>query len=164
MIYHPIVTSFLWKATVRLLPSLRAKVPYGNLIIVRYEDLVKNSEGVVQNICKLLDEEFEKDMLDVTFNNSSIKVNENGIFSSSIGRWRTSLSNEEAYISQLINRKELIYLGYKSEKIQPNFTMFINMFASLPFALLKGIGATKEGRGHIIPYISRRIAGFMNKI
>ena len=162
-IYHPVVTSLLWKSTVRLIPIIKKKVTKGNLMIVKYEDLVLNPMDMICKICKVIGEKFEPEMLEINSNNSSREVQEKGIFSSSIGRWRGLLTSEEAAVAQMITRKELEHLGYKLEKTQANPFKIFSSFATFPFALYKGLDADKELRAPLIPYLFRRITSLLSR-
>ena len=160
-LYHPIITSMLWKSSIRVISIIKSQVSKQNLMIVQYEELVQNSEEVVHKICKFLGEKFEHEMIEVNSNNSSAEVKGDGIFSTSVGRWRKSLSKEEAYVAQWITRKELDSLGYSIEKIHVNLLKFVWVIASFPFALLRGLYASREHRGSLIPYLALRVASFL---
>lgn len=163
-IYHPVITSLLWKSTVRLIPIIKKRVPKENLMIVKYEDLVQNPMDIIYKICKVVGEKFEPEMLEIDSNNSSREVQEKGIFSSSIGRWRGLLTREEAAVAQMIARKELEHLGYKLEKkIEANPFKVFSSFATSPFALYKGLDAGKALRAPLVPYLYRRIISFLSR-
>ncbi|MHA1758051.1 MAG: sulfotransferase family protein [Promethearchaeota archaeon] len=160
-IYHPVVTSLLWKSSMRQISAIRTKMGNDNLMIIKYENLVQNPEEVVYKICKFIGEKFEKRMLEVNSHNSSFQVRDRGIFSSSVGRWRGSLAKEEAYVAQLINRRELESFGYQIEKIQVNLLKVIKIFMSFPFGLWRALKVTKGRRGSLISYIFRRVESFL---
>lgn len=156
-LYHPVVTSLLWKSSMRLIPGIRKNVRKENLKIVPYEELVQRPEAVVRNVCLLLGEEFESSMLDITSNNSSHEISSRGIFKVSVSKWKTDLSPEEIWISQKIAPEELRYINYAIEPVKPNpFKVFWIILCS-PFALLRAIKANKETSGPLIPYLAKRI-------
>lgn len=156
--YHPVVTSLLWKSSMRLIPSIESKVMSDNFMIVKYEELVQKPEEVISKICKVVGEKFEKWMFEVGSHNSSFQVKCKGIFSYSVGRWRRSLGREEAYTAQVMTGKEMQRFGYPIEKIYVNPIKVALIFASLPFALWRALDVGKGKRGPLITYIKRRVA------
>jgi len=125
--------------------------------------VILNPMDMICKICKVIGEKFEPEMLEINSNNSSREVQEKGIFSSSIGRWRGLLTSEEAAVAQMITRKELEHLGYKLEKTQANPFKIFSSFATFPFALYKGLDADKELRAPLIPYLFRRITSLLSR-
>ena len=70
-LYHPVITTMLWKASMRKLRYVEQLVPKENFMIVRYEDLVTKPEKMVSDICNIVEEKFEHQMLNIDTNNSS---------------------------------------------------------------------------------------------
>jgi hypothetical protein len=73
-LYHPIVTSLLWKAAMKQVRVAQALVPLDNLMIIRYEDLATQPEATIKTLCQFLKEPYEEEMLRVEANNSSFKT------------------------------------------------------------------------------------------
>jgi hypothetical protein len=160
-LYHPILTSLLWTASAKQILHLRKLVPPENCLIVRYEKLVANPETVVRDICRFIGEAFEENMLNVEEQNSSFAVQQNGIYSSSVGRWRRALTNEEVYTAQLITKKYLVKLGYATEKLKINPVKLGYIWITLPFALRRAVHANKMIREPLFPYIVRRFSALL---
>ena len=163
-IYHPVVTSLLWRATVKQIPAVRQQVPCSNLLIVRYEDLVRTPEAVARQICGIIGEEFEPQMLAVRENNSSAgssREKATGIFDSSVGRWHSALPSEHAFLGQLVAGKDLHDLGYQEERIEPSLFKVALIFLSFPFALLRGLYANRSKQGALMPYLAKRITSLV---
>jgi len=157
-LYHPVVTSLLWKSSMRQIPIIKSLVPAHNFMILRYEFLVKNPQKAVQEMCAFIEEDYESDMLNVDTHNSSLQSAGTGIFSSSIGTWRSTLSREEAFIAQLINRKELQSLGYFAEEVKVNKLTILRIFLSAPVAAWRALYVNKAMRGSATAYLYRRLA------
>jgi Sulfotransferase family len=157
-LYHPILTSLVWKASARQFVQLKGSMPSTAFKLVRYEDLVENPQKVVRDICDFIGEEFQEDMLNVDAENSSFREGQVGIFSSSVGRWRRLLSNEEAYIAQQITARELAEFGYSPvvPKINPLKVAYI--CATLPLSSWRALHANRALRGPLFPYVARRVA------
>lgn len=156
-LYHPVVTSLLWKSSMRLIPKIRTAVKDENFIIVPYEELVEKPHDVVSKICRTIGEKYESTMLDVTSNNSSHGVASGGIFKASVSKWKTDLSAEEIWVSQKIASKELKDLGYDLKPVNPNFPKLTKIIVGTPAALLRALSANKEHRGSLVPYVIKRI-------
>jgi hypothetical protein len=161
-LYHPIVTALLWKASVQQMARARTMVPAANLLLVRYESLVERPAEAVRQICAFVEEEFEADMLAVDTHNSSFHVQSSGIFSSSVGRWRTQLSHEEVYVAQKLARKELAQLGYAIDKVTVHPGKLARVILTLPYALWRALAANAAMHGPLIPYLLRRAQTFLS--
>jgi Sulfotransferase family len=156
-LYHPVVTSFLWKSSMQQLSLLEDLVPPADRIVVHYEDLVTDPEGTVRNICTTIEEDYEPDMLVVEGHNSSTATDTRGIFSSSVDIWRTELSQEEIVISQNIGGSLLNRLGYDVIPAHAGRLQLFSLWVSTPFALWRALNANKDTRGPLIPYLFKRI-------
>jgi hypothetical protein len=157
-LYHPVVTSLLWKSSMRRIPLIQSEVSAQNLMIVRYEDLVTQPETWVRKMCTFLGEEFEADMLKIESHNSSLQVSGSGIFSTSVGSWRTLLGREEAFIAQWVNGGQLTSFGYQLEPLKINPFKVLWLLLSTPLAVYRALSVNKEMRGgSAIAYMYRRL-------
>lgn len=156
-LYHPVITSVLWKASMRQLPRLKADVPARNHIIVRYEDLVTEPEKTMRRVCETIEEDFETQMLDVQESNSSTGVQQSGIFKTSVGRWRTHLGPAEIAVAQQITACESRDLGYTTATTNASMFAVAALFAQAPFALIRAMRANAHLRGPLIDYLARRV-------
>ncbi|ETX00180.1 MAG: hypothetical protein ETSY1_12135 [Candidatus Entotheonella factor] len=159
-LYHPILTSLLWKAAMKQIRVAQALVPLDNLLIMRYEDLARQPEATIHTLCQFLKEPYEEEMLQVEAHNSSFDVQEQGIFSTSIQRWRQHLDPDHIYIAERMARSELHQLGYPPAHVQPNPLKLLYLTASFPYALCWALHANRSIRGPMLPYLKRRIAAF----
>ena len=64
-LYHPVLTSLVWKSSVGQIAKVKKHVKEGNWILVKYEDLVADPEAKVKAICNCIDEEYEPNMLKI---------------------------------------------------------------------------------------------------
>jgi len=95
-------------------------------------------------------------MLRVEANNSSFKVQQQGIFSTSIQQWKQHLSHEQVYIAERLARPELEQLGYPTAHVWPNPFKLLHITASFPYALCRALHANRGVRGPLLPYLKRR--------
>jgi hypothetical protein len=161
-LYHPVVTSFLWKATAKQIMAVRSRIAPENVMVIPYESLVERPLQVVEKICKAVEVDFENQMLDLNWQNSSFQEQGGGIFSSSVGRWRTGLSEEEVYLAQTIAGKEVQLLGYEIAKTHASASKIMGIIASSPLALWKAFYANRAHRGPVAAYALRRIASLLS--
>ncbi|MGB7951383.1 MAG: sulfotransferase, partial [Candidatus Binatia bacterium] len=157
-LYHPLVTSLLWKSSNKQIPIIETLTPAENIMKVRYESLVTDPRAVVRQMCTFIEEEFEEAMLDVRTHNSSIQVSAEGIFSSSVGGWRQQLTNEEIFIAQEIAGGEFQRLGYEQARVDVEFGKLLFLCATAPFACARALAANRNMTGPLLPYLLRRCA------
>ena len=155
-LYHPIVTSLLWKATVKQIAAGKALIPEGNTLTIQYEALVGNPTETVRDICQFIEEDFDENLLRVGSNNSSFDVQESGIYQTSVGTRRNQLSHEENYIATRIAKKELQQLGYPSTSPAPHLGKLTQVSLTFPYALWRALEANQPNRGPILPYLAQR--------
>lgn len=163
-LFHPVVTSLLWVSTMRRIPIVERQVAPEHMMILRYEDLVREPEAAALRICRLIGEEFEPAMLSVQQNNSSdcsTRTAAGGIYASSVGRWRDSLPPEQAAVAQRIAGKWLTELGYRTESVAANPLRVARLVLTFPFALVRGLYANRSKRGALGPYVARRAASLL---
>ena len=159
-LYHPVITSLQWKSSMRTLIGLKNIVPVENLFVLKYEDLVNNTESFVRSMCKVLRVDYDVDMLNVASQNSSAENHGKGIFDSSVGRWKNGLALEDAYIMQLLSGKEMSELGYKKDVLTVSFLNVFWKFCTAPFAVAKGLYLNRHKRGPIVHYLLSRVKPF----
>lgn len=91
------------------------------VLLVKYEDLVENTEEMLVKICAFIEAEpiegWENYVHHIPesefYNQEYLKRTKEQVFSDSIGRWKTVLAeDEQAFTSQKMEKK-LIALGYK---------------------------------------------------
>jgi hypothetical protein len=157
-LYHPMLTSLLWKAAINQIRVVRALVPLGNLTIMRYEDLASRPEATVHTLCQFLKVAYEEDMLRVEGNNSSFEVQQAGIFSTSMQRWSQHLTHEQVYLAERIAHPQLEQLGYGATHVQPNPLKLLRIVASFPFALSRALYVNRSLRGPMLPYLKQRLS------
>jgi hypothetical protein len=162
-LYHPMITSLLWKSSMRQVAALSHRIPAGNMVISKYEDLVRDPAHAVQRMCACIGEKFEPDMLNISTHNSSDPTRRTGIFTSSVSRWRGRLTNEEAFLAQWLTRNELSGLGYRQARIEISPVKLAAILAASPHALIKALAANKDKRGPLIPYLVKRTAALLSK-
>jgi len=156
-IYNPIITTFLWKLSVRQYLKIKDVVLSGNLYLLKYEDLVNFPEKTTQLLCQFVGESYEPEMLKLKFSNSSFLYNDKGIYKNSISRWRNELSSEEIFISQFIAKNELGKLKYEVLNIGCDPLKVLALLSKAPAAFFKAMSANQEKRSSILLYLLNRI-------
>ena len=160
-LYHPVVTSYLWKSSMKQLPLIEEVVPPTDWIVVRYEDVVADPERAIRAVCTTIGEEFDPNMLAIEGNNSSTATETTGIFTSSVDRWKTGLSQEEIAISQHIAGDLLERLGYEASPVHADGARLFVVWISSPFSLWRALSANRGTRGPLLPYLYRRVGSLL---
>lgn len=125
--YHPILTSKVWNSS--LLYTSRY-LDHSNVKIIKFEDLLSNPEGIVKEICKFVDIDFQHEMLEVPIVGSSTEDDirdEQHIDKSKINKWKEGgLTNGEIYLSQKFSFKMMDKFGYQRMKfsLPPLYSVF----------------------------------------
>jgi hypothetical protein len=153
-LYHPVVTSMFWLMNVRAISH--ALAAHGNSVtLIRYEDLVREPEATARRLCTFLGEDFDPAMLRPGFNNSSLDIQSGEIFSSSVDRWKGSLSGSEAFVAQRLCRRAMRKLGYAPVPLSAPPLQVLWHLATAPVSALQGL--TNVQRGPLLPYVAKRI-------
>ncbi len=160
-LYHPILTSLLWKSSMKKISKLEQIVPSENYMVICYEDLVQQPEQVIRKVCGVIGEEYDSQMLQIDSHNSSDRISSRGIFSTSVGKWRKNLESDEIYVAQVITARELKKFGYKLEKTDANISEIIKIILCFPLAVYAALNANKEMRGPLIQYLVRRLTSLV---
>jgi hypothetical protein len=155
-LYHPVVTSLLWKSNMAALEAARRR--YGERVFVnRYEALVGDPEAQIRSLCAFLGEDFDPRMPAVGSYASSAGTRDRQIFDSSVGRWRRHLSPAEVSIAQKICGGQMAAFGYPTEPVPAAPLAVARHVVSLPFSAWQAIAVNKRVRGPLIPYLAKRL-------
>ena len=160
-IYNPIITTLLWKLSVRQFLKIKDVGISGNLYLLKYEDLVSFPEKTTQILCQFVGERYESEMLRLKFSNSSFLYNDKGIYKNSISRWRNELSLEEIFISQFIAKKELRKLEYEVLNVGCDPVKTLALLSKTPAAFYRAMSANQEKRSSILIYLLNRISALI---
>jgi hypothetical protein len=161
-LYHPMLTSLLWKAATRAGNNARSRWK-GQVFLSRYEDLVADPESRVRSLCAFLEIEFEPAMLDVRSNNSSEDESARGIFGSSVGRWRETLPESDAFICQMICGTEMRRLGYVPATLRPDISKVSWQVITTPFAALRGWSGNRSWRRSTTSYLPKVVSAIARR-
>jgi hypothetical protein len=157
-LYHPVLTSLLWRATVRSFAGVQTLAPIGHVMILKYEDLVGNPEFALRKVCAVADLEYQLSMTNVAFSNSSHAQSASGITSASVGRWENSLCPEDVWIAQHLLHNEMLEFGYAQKLIKVHALRLCHRILSTPVASLRALYANRRNRGPLVPYLTRRLS------
>jgi hypothetical protein len=163
-LYHPVVTSYYWRSSIHTLLRHVHHCCRENIHLVRYEDLVQEPEKVVRVLCDFIGVDYTADLLAVDNENSSFENAGSGIYSSSMGRWRTALEPHEQWIVQNVNHSNMPRLHYLLETVPfPVFSVFAAYLVA-PFALMRTFWTNRARRGLLPAYLARRIRGMLTRV
>lgn len=135
--YHPITISMLWNSAV----SSSEKFLYNdNVYTLRFEDLIENPDIHIKAICRLLDVDYNPEMLEVPQVGSSSGMDlpeKEGINKSRVGNWKTAdITPEEIFICQKITQSYRKIFGYRTESISYKPLRLIYWYLTFPIKIL----------------------------
>jgi hypothetical protein len=119
--YDPVLDAMMWKDSVHAARDQR-RHHSGDILTVRYEDLVQDPVATVRRVCEFVDLPFSEDLLNVGWVNSTTRVkqqempevaNAAGVSVAAIDKWRDELKPAELFIIQSLLKSEMRELGYK---------------------------------------------------
>lgn len=146
--YHPITLSKLWNAAINAAKLFQQDK---RMISVRFEDLVENPESTLQTICQHIDVEFDKNMLNITQESSSIEQDSKaiGFKVERASNWKKGgLQTTERWICQKMCRNNLNRYQYEIETLRPNILYLVYYLISFPIkislALLMNLNRMKN--------------------
>lgn len=155
-LYHPVITSMIWRKSNSALEQARKLYPQ-NVTISRYEDLVSDPERTLRYLCEFVGEAFEPEMLETQFSNSSAQERESGIFQTGINRWCGQLPESDVFLAQFICGKLMRQYHYQPTPTHPRVSSLTGIILSTPFKLFHALHANRTIRGPLVPYLWKRI-------
>ena len=161
-LYNPIITSMLWRTSINSLISYSNSEWADKIILLKYEDLVNHPKTEVIRICDFLEIEFTAELLQIAEHNSSFGSEASGIFSTSVGRWRSNLTSEEIWFAQTITKSVSNTFGYKPEEVSPTFILILRTLLKTPLAFFNALRINASRRGPVLIYLLRRVSRALN--
>lgn len=163
-LYHPVVTSLLWKSSMKQLPVIERIFDPAQVQVLKYEQLVTAPEESARALCRHVGLEYDPHMLEVEFSNSSGSEGTAGrIFPTSVGSWRKRISDDEAWIAERLCAGEMRRLGYSPEAANVSYLRILGYLVTAPYALWQGLQANKHKRGPLLPYLFRRLSAVIGR-
>ena len=160
-LYHPVLTSYLWKASARAILAGKSRFEHA-VHVMRYEDLVAEPAERLRQLCSFIGEEFQPRLLDTQFSNSSTGERLSGISSRSAGRWRVDLPLEDAYFAQKICGPVMEKFGYTRVKLRPDPLKAARLALIAPARTIGALAANRSTRGSTFRYLARRIRALVD--
>ena len=133
--YHPFLISKLWVSSVRKANSL---VTHEKFISIKFEDLLRNPDKIIKNLCGDIGIQFNAEMLQVPQIGSSSRADRpslKGINSDRLQAWRQGgLSSSELAICERVAVKNMLSLGYETSTTSENY---FKILCSMSVLILK---------------------------
>lgn len=156
--YHPITMSMLWCKAVKA--GMSAKNHFGEQKIktLLFEDLVKNPDFHVKNICEFLGEVFNPSMLDVAVELSATPSQEGqkGVNNVVSTQWQRELSSSEIFFCEKIAGKFMEEFGFPLIGQKPNWGRVILYSVWFPLHLGVAFIINLNRMGNPIKFIIKR--------
>ena len=154
--YHPLLTSKVWASS---LQHTKKYKKHNRVKIVKFEDLVSNSEETIKKVCFFLEIEFQEQMLSIPVIGSSTEADSKlrHIDSSKIEKWKKEgLSNAEIYLSQIMSADMMRLFQYELKKFK--FPPILIVFYLLTFPIKLGMAffLNLHRMGNVLEVIKKR--------
>ncbi len=158
--YHPLVTARLWKGAVEA--GERAAQRDDRVMIVRFEDLLGDSEATVRRVAQHCNVEYSEAMLDVPQVSSSLASddhNERGLRTEMAEAWRAhgGLSATEIKLCEKVAGDAMDRHSYRRDDVSVNPAVLGSWYAMLPVKL--GVAAAMNAKqiGNPVVAVRRRL-------
>ena len=154
--YHPLLMSKVWASS---LQHTKKYKNHNRVKIVKFEELVSNSEETIKKVCSFLDIDFQEEMLSVPVIGSSTEADSKlcHIDSSKIAKWeKGGLSNAEIYLSQIMSADMMKLFHYDLKKFE--FPPILIVFYLLTFPIKLGMAffLNFHRMGNVLEVIKKR--------
>lgn len=134
--YHPYTISKLWNSAVN---TARNFENHERVMMVRFEDVISETEKTLSDICNFLSIPFEAEMLKVPrkgSSNSSDNSNELGANKEVLGQWlKGGLKTAEVEICEKVCKSNLMYFKYPISNSKASLFQCIFYKTSFPIKL-----------------------------
>lgn len=161
-LYNPVITSLLWRSSSNSLLKHVNQCCRGKVLLVQYEELVQDPPEQVGRVCRFLGLDYSDELIGVETHNSSFEPSSSGIFTTSVGRWRTYLSPEEIWWAQTLGKDNMRLLGYEMEAVSPSKRALLLLLMKTPLALAKALYVNTRRRGPLFGYMLRRLSTLLS--
>jgi len=155
--YHPLLMSKVWVSS---LQHTRKYKNNNRVKVVKFEELVSNSEETIKKICTFLDIDFQQEMLLVPILGSSTEKDSKDqlrIDSSKMNKWKNGgLSNAEIYLSQKMSANMLQEFGYPLKEFSSPPLFIIYYLLIFPIKLILAFVFNIHRMANIFGVIKKR--------
>jgi len=162
-LYHPVLTSLLWRGSIARIERARGLAPE-QVCIVRYESLATEPASELGVVCDFVGVGSTPSMLEGVASNSSYADSGEGVFQSSIERWRDELDPVEISIAEKVAGRYLTDFGYRPLQPRISTASAIAAISSLPIGAFTALRANREHRGPLLPYVARRLRALSSSL
>lgn len=158
--YSLTTITLLWRSAAREALALADQYGSRSLRVLRYEDLVTETETTLRALCEWLGIPFQARMLEVPVVNSSYetaRAPEHGLDASVAYRWRRALSADEiGYIEALAGNVARTF-DYPPTGHRCSAAFMVREAFWAPFALTRAVLANRHRIGALVPFVVSRI-------
>lgn len=156
--YHPITLSKLWNAAINAASLFKTDK---RLISVRFEDLLDNPEQTIRTICQHIEVDFDKNMMNITQESSSIEKDskEIGFKKERASNWQKGgLNTTERWICQTMTNKNMQAYNFPIEEIKPNIFYLLFYYISFPIKISLALLMNLDRMKNIVETLKRRMS------
>lgn len=155
--YHPILSAKVWNSSLgyssKFMNNDRVKV-------VKFEELLRNAEKSIKDICQFLEIDFQEKMLKVPIVGSSTEEDVKNVLlidSSKIEKWKNGgISSAEIYLSQLMSNYRMKEFNYELKKFSLPPLLSVFYLVTFPIKLALAFLLNIKRMGNIFEVIKKR--------
>ena len=154
--YHPLLMSKVWASS---LQHTKKYKNHNRVKIVKFEELVSNSEETIKKVCSFLDIDFQEEMLSIPVIGSSTEADSKlrHIDSSKIAKWeKGGLSNAEIYLSQIMSADMMRLFHYDLKKFKFPPILIVCYLLTLPIKVGMAFFLNLHRMGNVLEVIKKR--------
>ena len=156
--YHPITISRLWNSSVS---TGTHYLDHPQVINVRFEDLLSQSEATVQRVCEFVGIDYQPSMLEiyaVGSSNAKDNFDEKGIKKERVHTWKQGgLNDTEIFLCQWITRRWRRRHGYADSPVRPNLLRLLYYYVSFPVKLVLSVLLNLNRMKSVVDAVKRRL-------
>lgn len=155
--YHPITLSKLWNAALNAANLFKKDA---RIISVRFEDLLETPEIILQSVCKHIEVDFDKSMLNITQESSSLEKDskEIGFKKERASNWKQGgLNITERWICQTMCAENMLQNHFEAENIRPNIFYLLYYYVSFPVKIILALLLNLNRMKNIVETLKRRM-------
>jgi hypothetical protein len=153
--YYPLATE--WVRYLQTIDDLRAALPEKQFFELHYEDLLREPDRILWEICDFLEEDYSRDML--AFHNEkgeyrtdagNIENLKKPILQGNVGKWKTDMTRHQLRIFEAVAGSMLDKFGYQRQLQKPMISRRERLqFKYLEHPPRKIFAMIKNSKGHI---------------
>lgn len=160
MSYSLTVIALLWRSAANTALRLNRDLGARRIFVCKFEDLLADPEGIINDITKWIGIRYETCMLNIGVVNSSyVEYSAQGVDATIADRWRVRLTPDEIAYVDWLTGPTATRLGYRKSDHDLRSGFVLQQLGALPVSAIRAIAANRHRIGRIDAFLAARLAG-----